>query len=212
MTCTIAVRFTTQDQRELVVVGADTEISGSSKRFVGVINLDKAQPIGNGYVLISGGGPILEVLDLINSDPEYSAKVRLDTRVGVREIAEIIFDNYKDLAETSLEELKSMEPGPLIFASPTNIWAVYTDLSVLEYGQFVASGAGEDAAIGALTILYDNLKADEKDGKVVYYEEVEEMVYRAIEASVFNVLGVGKPITMHRVEALPPVKKPTKKK
>ena len=81
---------------------------------------------------------------------------------------------------------------------------------MLEYSQFVAAGCGEDIAIGALTVLYDNLKAEEKAGKVVYYEDVEQMVYRAIDASVLNVLGVGKPIVTHRVEPL--VKKTTKKK
>lgn len=208
MTAVAAVRFITKDGRTLVALGADSEISGGSKRYHGVINCDKAQKLGDSYLLMSGTGPILECVDILQADQDFCDSIRLDNRHVVRELGEVIYSTLKDLIEASLSKPELLDQmGTLLFASPEHIWAVYADLSVLELSSFETAGCGEDIATGALSVLYDQLKEDEENGATIYHADLQEIIRKALTASTKHTLGVGMPVITHAVLPLDPPKK-----
>ena len=218
MTACLGLRYVTKDGRVLCVASADTEVSGTgNKRYADVTTIDKCVRLGDSYLLMSGMGPIQEATDILLEDPDFTNRIRLNTRKDVRELAVTIYEVVKDLIDLSCEKPESIEGlGNLLFVSPRALWVVFSDLTILRFESQITSGAGEDVATGAAHILLEELKEKEAAGHRVDYEDLENIAYKVISCCIVHLLSVGKPITIHRVDPLPDppplkVKKPRKK-
>lgn len=197
MTVCAALKVVNENGSTFTIIGTDSEITVGSERLLGVIGDNKLFQLGEAVIAIAGAAVLGEVLYTMQSDEEYIPNFK--TKDGVREFVAYFFDLLKELAEISISPsdiLNSVDP--LLIATPEHIWAVFTDLSIMEFEESYCIGSGWATA---QAVIYDRMK-DLKDlGDFIRFEDLEFILQRALEvASVFTQGCGGKIITTRVIE------------
>lgn len=208
MTVCAAIRHVTEDGKVLVVIGSDSEvtISANSERLVGLVGDRKFFRIGEAIIAIAGCSSLAEVLEILQEDETFNPDWR--TKKGIREFAAYFFDLLAELAELSISPSDvTSSVDPLLIATPTNIWAIFTDLGIMQFEESYCIGSGWAMA---QAVIYDRMQELKDLGDFIRFEDLEFILERALEVSSVFTQGCGGKIITTRVEELPEEKKKVK--
>lgn len=216
MTICCAVKFEGK-----VVIASDSEITYDEySKLTDVSGSPKIYQFKDCYVAISGMSPMGEALDIMQNDPDFMAGFNVKTRQDVRSFTEVLYATLKMVVDDSLTSGDIVQhAGMSIMATPTGIYSLWQDLSVLEHHNFVCVGAGGPSARAALEVLYEDLVKVQKavvkgfyDTEERQWEVIERITTRAVNVAIKHNLGCGGKIEMFRVTPLPEEESPIEEK
>lgn len=212
MTVCAAAKIFNKDGTSITMIASESEVTVIQEKLAGIINDSKLCPIKNlGWAAVAGSCLIGEVLDILHNDPGFFPD--LNSKAGIRDFACAFFDTYNEMADCTVAPNDSKDfTSPLLVTTQEKIWAIYSDLSIFEFKESYAVGAGSAVAQG---IIHDRLEQLNSLSRKKTYKDLELVLKRAIEVASMYTTGCGGEIKVQKVITSrheEPVKKPKKKK
>ena len=205
MTIVAVARVFNKKGEVFISACSDSEISGDETRDVGIVDATKIIKVKDALICVSGSGPILEVLEDLAEDKKFLRGLDLTTKKGVRMIGEQAYGCLKYVYESIPVNIASDDVvGPLLIATPINIWVVQHDLVTYEIEQVYAAGVGADTFLGAFDAFVQ--KTEDFD-----HETLDKILKDAVQITNKRVLHCGGKVhIVHAIKKEPPKKKKRK--
>lgn len=194
MTCIVAVA-----DGKKVVMGGDSASSDDTIFYV--VTNPKVFKVGEFLFGACGSFRLIDLLHYSFADALKKQKVprRMDKERWMRTVfVDILREVIGKGGLKEVEHGKESSDGSFIVGFRGSVYVVQEDFSILSFASYIAAGAGESAALGALHALRDSGKTP------------KEKVRRALEASESNCPQVRRPFIYEEIENLPTPKDSTK--
>jgi ATP-dependent protease HslVU (ClpYQ) peptidase subunit len=142
-----------------VFLGADRITTFGNEYFTDLVGGSKIMKLKHAYLATSGYTLLDNVLEHLHSTKHKMMENTFRTRA---EVFQFFLELYSEMkkAYTLVDTGKETYAGiynVFLIVTPKNIYGVSTNMSVHEYAQYAAKGAGSDYSLGCLYGVYDSV-------------------------------------------------------